>query len=714
MSNEKETQVFDQSDLDNLMAEIQTAEADANTAESARTADDSSPEASDSTEAAVLEDTEDSEDSEKEKDDSGAEVAEGQALEQKDLDGLIEELNQDADDQPEASVPDSAKSEADEVATEAPSNDEGSAEDAAAPDSVLPSNQDDAGTETIDQSELEALIKELQEGVEAPEIEPPQGSEDTSAGTDSIPDAPEEAQVTTKDAEPQDPPDQPTPDAPMERSPNDTESSQSTDGAPDQQKPGAPSPLSEGQSEPQADATPVSSQEQTISADRSPRETHADQTPEETPTEPEQHVIEQIDDVQPAPSLQTSIKNSKRKILAGLAVAAVLIAVSGSSLFIKFRKPSPSDLVSEPPGSSTSVPIAASEPSQDPPVVAKEKSFLEPIDRVARINDKLEEARVLREELLTKHEEVLALKQHYQNGISLIRNEIQEEQTKNGIKSFPRAIKNNRIELGLQTIQRRMAYMDQLNQPLQWLRNASEELIFINRLITIDMRMLDTVSGIDLKALEQQIDEAIETYQPSVGRLAISYSGVELPPLKSIWDKMFQTTRPRIVPTRQTASVANGRNQAIWNELCEGNYQRRSDLTTLSPDAARCLANAKESDLFLNSIASLSPEAAKNLFAWEGNWVCLNGLSQISSETARYLFNWNGNWISLNGLHDLRAEAARHLVHWQGRQLELMGLQFKGQPQELHMLTYLAQWKQAGGKLYVPDKIEKQIAKLMD
>ena len=78
------------------------------------------------------------------------------------------------------------------------------------------------------------------------------------------------------------------------------------------------------------------------------------------------------------------------------------------------------------------------------------------------------------------------------------------------------------------------------------------------------------------------------------------------------------------------------------------------------------------------------------------------------------MFDWNGNWISLNGLQELRAEAARYLINWQGRQLELMGLQFKGQPQELHMLTYLAQWKQSGGKLYVPDNIEKQLAKLMN
>jgi hypothetical protein len=186
-----------------------------------------------------------------------------------------------------------------------------------------------------------------------------------------------------------------------------------------------------------------------------------------------------------------------------------------------------------------------------------------------------------------------------------------------------------------------------------------------------------------------------------------------MPSLKSIWDGIVTTNQKRFEQVTSAHLPTDDRNQKIWQEICAGNYQRKAELSALSPDAAKCLAQSGESDLFLNGLTSLTPEAAKYLFQWQGNWVCLNGLTQISSETARYLFAWNGNWLSLNGLKEVRAEAARFLVQWPGRQLELMGLELKGQPFETNTLKYLAQWKQSGGKLYVPDDVEKQIVKLM-
>ena len=170
MANEKETQVFDQSDLDSLMAEIQKAETDSGGEAAEGQAEEAGSDGGDATEAAVLPDASPPEKAGAAEGDAPVEAAGGQALEQKDLDGLIEELNQDVADPPEASGPESDPADMDNAATDTPNTAGTPPAEDVAPEGDAAAASDENETVTIDQSELEALIKELQEGVETPEV----------------------------------------------------------------------------------------------------------------------------------------------------------------------------------------------------------------------------------------------------------------------------------------------------------------------------------------------------------------------------------------------------------------------------------------------------------------------------------------------------------------------------------------------------------------
>ena len=87
---------------------------------------------------------------------------------------------------------------------------------------------------------------------------------------------------------------------------------------------------------------------------------------------------------------------------------------------------------------------------------------------------KIEDITRLRDELLAKKEEIYRLKLHYRNGIDEMKDQIFMEIQDGNVSTFAKALQNKRIELGLRTIQRREAYIQELEKPDQSIRSSAE------------------------------------------------------------------------------------------------------------------------------------------------------------------------------------------------------------------------------------------------
>lgn len=320
---------------------------------------------------------------------------------------------------------------------------------------------------------------------------------------------------------------------------------------------------------------------------------------------------------------------------------------------------------------------------------------------------KIEEANLLRNELLAKKEEIYELDLHYRSGIVELEDEIFQEIARDPTASYEAALKNKRIELNLRTIQRRLAYIQELARPAYWLDSGSEELFFLVRKARLDLQLAEIAGGIDLNKHMRHISAAIQKYRPSAENLAIDPLQSKPQPLETIWQQVKKKA------DNQAQVSQNPKDEIIMKLICAENYDRLAELTSISSDAARCLARMKGSDLFLNGLTTLSPDAAKQLFQWPGNWICLNGLKQLSPATAQYLFKWKGQWISLNSLDRFPPELAMHLLKWEGQQLELMGLKYSNDEAGQKTLKYLALWVTTGGKLFVSDKVRQEMENLM-
>ncbi|MGA8242109.1 MAG: hypothetical protein WB818_16165, partial [Desulfobacterales bacterium] len=259
------------------------------------------------------------------------------------------------------------------------------------------------------------------------------------------------------------------------------------------------------------------------------------------------------------------------------------------------------------------------------------------------------------------------------------------------------------------------AYIDCLAKPADWLLQGSEELLFLKRKHFLQSLISPVSSQIDPEKLAAEKEAALDRYSNSVEALKVDLQKASYQPVDQIWqnlleqEKQFASNRFPTAPDTQRGSGGGLRvnNQSIWLEICRGRYNRKSELTALSVEAADCLAGWKEPDLFLNGIKELSPETARRLFKWKGSWFCLNGLTDLPPETAEYLLQWNGDWLSLNGVKHLSFESSIFLTGWKGRTLELMGLSTESMESEALVLKHLAQWQRSGGKLFVPEGIRR-------
>lgn len=316
---------------------------------------------------------------------------------------------------------------------------------------------------------------------------------------------------------------------------------------------------------------------------------------------------------------------------------------------------------------------------------------------------KLRELNRLRETLLLKKHEIGELKKHYRLGVETLENEILQEALRNNIHRFQEALKNKRIELKIKAIQRRLVYINKLDRPLKWLEQGSEELLYLKRKANFDLLVIQIASGVDMDMHMQQINAALQKYCITADNLAINTEGAELPSPETLWKGLYSKTK------NNPHLLAEIENWFIEQEICSGDLKRIGELSGISAEAARCIAQTEGSDLFLNGIEDLSPTIARQLCQWRGKWICLNGVRMLSPSAAKHLFQWEGEWISLNGLSSFPSELAKYLGQWKGKQLELMGLAFNKDQHEKIALKYLAEWEKAGGKLFVPASIRTMI-----
>jgi hypothetical protein len=376
-----------------------------------------------------------------------------------------------------------------------------------------------------------------------------------------------------------------------------------------------------------------------------------------------------------------------------IGIVALVLTLAGAGVFWFYVRPTRDKI------NSSTTPTESLSPAQasavQPAIPAKEEA--PPADPSYVWEAKRREVETLHQRLTAKKEELRRLRQSYHYGVLELEEEVVYLIKSSKVDSLPRALKNRRLELALQSIQRRQAYQSSLDKPLRWLESGCEEMLYLKRLAHIDDQMRNVFASTDTEEISRAMDAALWKFEPTAERLLPENARSLYPSLETIWKRVSEQAKTaRLLPE-------DGRNDEMVTEICDWNIMNLNQLTHLTLKAARCLAESRTVTLFMNQVSRMTPAAAQKLAEWQGEYLGLNGLTELPAEIAKPLFNWPGQHLSLNRLSDLPVETAAHLAGWPGHQLELMGLQKAGG------IEFLIQWESKGGRLYVPDAIRKQL-----
>ena len=296
-----------------------------------------------------------------------------------------------------------------------------------------------------------------------------------------------------------------------------------------------------------------------------------------------------------------------------------------------------------------------------------------------------------------QEKEIDDLKIYYEQGISEVQEELIDLIRINKFTILKEALSNQKIKLGLRTIQRRKGYIVKLDSPFNQVFKSSEELLYLERKANILGELMESTSGIGIDPFEKQVDESIRRISLIKENLIIDQTSPPKISLETIWDDL--STKAHSNSSKSASSTPTKQNKIIWKEICSGNFDRKWALTDLNEKTANCLLKWNGKDLYLNQLNRLTPEVAQILSHWSGEWLGLNGLSNLSSEVAHHLASWKGKGLSLNGLSELSPKATRYLSKWPGDQLELIGLK------------HIGQWENPKTELFVSDKLRRRIPK---
>lgn len=272
----------------------------------------------------------------------------------------------------------------------------------------------------------------------------------------------------------------------------------------------------------------------------------------------------------------------------------------------------------------------------------------------------------------------------------------------------------------------------------------------------------------EIKKIFEQLHRSQSQYRPAADRLMPDRTGIKPEELEqrkqAIWQQFQkgekkQTKSGLVVTTtsaieraeRRAAFNDNQTNSEIWAEMCEGIFERTSQLTALTKKASECICSRHPDTLNLNQVRWIdygvripAPtetedvyyplEIKEELCCWQVSRVRLNALPRLYPDLARFLTSsdiqelsldsvtslsaqtsecfrsWRGSSLSLNGLTELSPQAAEHLSQWnynsQRGVLSLNGLT------ELTSTTakFLTRWQGKDlflqGLITVPDNVQ--------
>ncbi len=159
--------------------------------------------------------------------------------------------------------------------------------------------------------------------------------------------------------------------------------------------------------------------------------------------------------------------------------------------------------------------------------------------KLSDLTNKMAEISSLRDKVIQRQAQASKLIKQLSQTMVELKEEIKGEKRKLRITSCQEAIRNPRIDYNIKLIQKILVYISRLNEKIQYLDIASQELAFLYQQAEDDLKILETLSDMKIEKLMGQIDQIFGKYQSEANRLVIDSDGIVLSPPEEIWESIM-------------------------------------------------------------------------------------------------------------------------------------------------------------------------------
>jgi hypothetical protein len=154
------------------------------------------------------------------------------------------------------------------------------------------------------------------------------------------------------------------------------------------------------------------------------------------------------------------------------------------------------------------------------------------------LDNKINEISLLRVKIIDKIDQATEMRKSMEQRLAELRVEIRTEQIRSDIYSQPAALQNLRIRYNLRLIQTLLAYINLLDQRIDYFQTGNERLKFLVDQINDDLAIIDILKDMEIKNLINRINQVLDEFVPEIQKKTINAAHIRILPMEYVWEEV--------------------------------------------------------------------------------------------------------------------------------------------------------------------------------
>lgn len=154
------------------------------------------------------------------------------------------------------------------------------------------------------------------------------------------------------------------------------------------------------------------------------------------------------------------------------------------------------------------------------------------------LDKKTNDISMLRVKIIDKIDQAVEMRHYLKQQIAELRVEIRSEQIETEINSHQAALQNLRIRYNLSLIQTLQAYINLINERINYFQTGHARLKFLVDQIHDDLAIIVVLEDLQIKNLIDRIDLVVDEFDPEMQKPVINTANIRLLPTEYVWENI--------------------------------------------------------------------------------------------------------------------------------------------------------------------------------